>query len=498
MPTRLPDAAARLAALEREAAHQSALSAGGGRSWVRARDGVRPVVIVGAGQAGLVLARGLRRRGIDDVVVIDAAPADATGPWTTYARMHTLRTPKDIAWPTWGTPAVSPRAWFEAVYGREAWETIEYFPTTAWQGFLQWYREVSGLTVVPSTRVRSLVTAGADAPIELFLDGPDGEWMLPARHVVLATGIEGAGGRHIPSLLAGLPTDRVHHTHDDIDFTALAGLRIGILGAGTGAFDNAATALERGAASVDVHMRRAAMPQVSPYRWMEFAGLIENYGSFTDAQKWAFNVHLSAVDQPATQNALWRAHAFDTFRFLTSSPWEHVEWTGDEIVVTTPHGIHRYDVVLAATGIVADLARRPELAGVAADAVLWSDRLAPEAAAQKPGLAAFPYLDDDFGLVSRATPEASALSRIHMFNHGARISQGMLSHQIPGLVGGATKLAAALSRRLFVGDSDALLAEYLAYDVPVGVHIGRRPASAASAPAEHDAGPSAIGEALRT
>ncbi|MFN3948897.1 FAD-dependent oxidoreductase [Microbacterium sp.] len=475
MPTPLPDAAARLAALEREAAHQSALSAGDGRSWVRSRDGVRPIVIVGAGQAGLVLARGLRRRGIDDVVVVDAAPADAAGPWTTYARMHTLRTPKDIAWPTWGTPAVSPRAWFEAVFGGEAWDAIEYFPTTAWQGFLQWYRDVSAVTAVPSTRVRSLTTGGADDPLSLHLEGPDGAWTLPARHVVLATGIEGAGGAHVPASLRALPAGRVLHTHDDIDFDALAGLRIGILGAGTGAFDNAATALEHGAASVDVHMRRAAMPQVSPYRWMEFAGLIENYGSFTDAQKWAFNVHLSAVDQPATQNALWRAHAFDAFRFLTSSPWERVESEGDEIVVTTPHGVHRYDVVLAATGIAADLARRPELAGVAADATLWSDRLPPEAAAQNPGLAAFPYLDDDFGLVSRTAPEASALSRIHMFNHGARISQGMLSHQIPGLVGGATKLAAALSRRLFLRDADALLAEYLAYDVPVGVHIGRRP-----------------------
>jgi cation diffusion facilitator CzcD-associated flavoprotein CzcO len=286
----------------------------------------------------------------------------------------------------------------------------------------------------------------------------------------------------VPALLQNLPAERVHHTHDDIDFASLAGLRIGILGAGTGAFDNAATALERGAASVDVHMRRAAMPQVSPYRWMEFAGLIENYGSFTDAQKWAFNVHLSAVDQPATQNALWRAHAFDDFRFLTASPWQHVEWTGSDIAVATPHGIHHYDVVLAATGIAADLARRPELAAVAADAALWSDRLSAEAAAENPGLAAFPYLDDDFGLVSRSTPEHSALSRIHMFNHGARLSQGMLSHQIPGLVGGATKLAAALSRRLFQRDSAALLDEYLAYEVPVGVQIGRR-AQPASAPA---------------
>ncbi|MGU7665145.1 hypothetical protein ACV2YI_24935, partial [Escherichia coli] len=90
------------------------------------------------------------------------------------------------------------------------------------------------------------------------------------------------------------------------------------------------------------------------------------------------------------------------FRFLTSSPWLSVEWDGTDIVVTTPHGIHRYDVVIAATGIVADLSRRPELSTVAPDATLWSDRLTPAQVAENPGLAAFPYLDDDFGLVSRS------------------------------------------------------------------------------------------------
>lgn len=473
-PTPLADAAARLQRLEQEAERQGAASAGDEKPWIGARDGVTPVVVVGGGQAGLVLARGLRRRGIADVVVVDAAPADQAGPWTTYARMHTLRTPKDIAWPTWGVTATTPRAWFEAVYGAEAWHRIAFFPTVAWQGFLQWYRRVNAIEVIPSTCVHAITPTTPDGPLHVSLDGPDGSWTLPARHVVLATGIEGAGGRHLPALLAGLPADRIAHAHDAIDFPSLAGKRIGILGAGTGAFDNAATALEHGAARVDVHMRRPAMPQVSPYRWMEFAGLIENYGSFTDAQKWAFNVHLSAVDQPATQNAIWRAHAFDGFRFLTSSPWHRAEWDGGEVVVTTPDGIHRYDGVIAATGIVSDLSRRPELAAVADDATLWSDRLTPEAAAENPGLAAFPYLDDDFGLVSRRGADGAALSRIHMFNHSARISQGMLSHQIPGLVGGAPKLAAALSRRLFVRESDRLLSEYLAYDVPVGVRIGRR------------------------
>jgi len=68
--TPLPDSDARLAALEREAAHQSALSAGDGRSWVGARDGIRPVVIVGAGQAGFQVAASLREKGHQGRVVL--------------------------------------------------------------------------------------------------------------------------------------------------------------------------------------------------------------------------------------------------------------------------------------------------------------------------------------------------------------------------------------------------------------------------------------------
>ena len=51
---------------------------------------------------------------------------------------------------------------------------------------------------------------------------------------------------------ADLPARAYAHSADDIDFRRLAGKRMGVLGVGASAFDNAATALEAGAARVDL------------------------------------------------------------------------------------------------------------------------------------------------------------------------------------------------------------------------------------------------------
>ncbi len=57
----------------------------------------------------------LRREKIDNVVVLDRSPAGREGPWITYARMDTLRTPKHLSGPELGLPSLSFRAWYEAL-----------------------------------------------------------------------------------------------------------------------------------------------------------------------------------------------------------------------------------------------------------------------------------------------------------------------------------------------------------------------------------------------
>lgn len=60
---------------------------------------------------------------------------------------------------------------------------------------------------------------------------------LPLRlppQVVLATGIQGGGEWHIPSFVteAGIPRSLYAHTSEAVDFDALKGKRIAILGGG--------------------------------------------------------------------------------------------------------------------------------------------------------------------------------------------------------------------------------------------------------------------------
>ena len=63
--------------------------------WVRPRADVdHNVVVVGAGQSGLGIACGLRRKGISRVAVIEVAEPGGAGIWRHIARMHQLRSPK--------------------------------------------------------------------------------------------------------------------------------------------------------------------------------------------------------------------------------------------------------------------------------------------------------------------------------------------------------------------------------------------------------------------
>ncbi|MBU6398141.1 MAG: FAD/NAD(P)-binding protein, partial [Rhodospirillales bacterium] len=70
------------------------------KPWVRPHaspDGhVYDVLIIGGGQSGLAAAFGLMREKVGNILVVDENPAGREGPWVTYARMVTLRTPKHL------------------------------------------------------------------------------------------------------------------------------------------------------------------------------------------------------------------------------------------------------------------------------------------------------------------------------------------------------------------------------------------------------------------
>ncbi|WP_205836634.1 hypothetical protein [Komagataeibacter nataicola] len=53
-------------------------------------------------------------------VVLDQAPAGQEGPWVTYARMTTLRSPKTLSGPCMGPPCLTVRAWYDSRFGAVA------------------------------------------------------------------------------------------------------------------------------------------------------------------------------------------------------------------------------------------------------------------------------------------------------------------------------------------------------------------------------------------
>jgi len=80
------------------------------------------VLIIGGGMCGQTAAFALARDGVRNIRVIDRAPRRREGPWGTYARMDTLRSPKHLTGPDLGFPALTFRAWYEAQHGADGWQ----------------------------------------------------------------------------------------------------------------------------------------------------------------------------------------------------------------------------------------------------------------------------------------------------------------------------------------------------------------------------------------
>ncbi|MBN8875660.1 MAG: NAD(P)/FAD-dependent oxidoreductase [Rhodospirillales bacterium] len=426
------------------------------------------VLIVGGGQSGVAIAFALKRARVDNVLVVDRAPRDREGPWLTYARMPTLRSPKDYTGPDLDIPSLGYRAWHEARYGEASWQALDLIRTEDWAAYLGWVRDTVGIAVQNETEAVDIAPA-ADGLLAVTLRDAAGETVRHARKVVLATGQDGAGLWWMPDFVAALPPHLRAHTADAIDFAMLRGRRVAVLGAGASALDNAAASLEAGAAEVVLFCRRAEPQVIQPYRWLTFAGFLRHLSDLPDAWRWRFMHRILGLREGFPQPTWDRCARHAAFRLRTGSPWTGARVRGEMVEIETPTGPYVADFLICGTGVRMDFAQRPELGRMAGQIARWSDRYTPPPEERDERLGAFPYLGPDYALQPRVAGQAAWMRDVHMFNIASTMSFGPSGSSINAMTTAVPKLVHGLTRGLFMGDLDAHWAALDAYDVPQAV-----------------------------
>jgi cation diffusion facilitator CzcD-associated flavoprotein CzcO len=432
--------------------------------WVKSRAGAdHNVVIVGGGQSGVAIAYGLKRKGVGRVDVIDQAAAGEAGIWRNVARMHQLRTPKTLAGPEAGNPALGFRAWYEALNGPAAFDALDRIPRLAWADYLAWFQQTAGVEVRYRTRLVEIEPQGDLLRLHLEVDGaPRTE---TTRKLVLANGYAGAGGPSIPDFMRALPANVWTHSTGRIPLDRLAGKVVGVVGAGSNAFDAAGVALEAGAAEVHMFNRRpyidyqapaatatpppGAAPPAAPPVDRGYSNVLELAYELPDIVRWRNFLLTERRVASVPLDSMERAVAFKGFHIHQSTSLADVAMAGNgKITAKAGRKTMRFDYLIAGTGYRVDLAAQPELARIHEHVALWRDRFMPAKGEENAAGALHPYLGAGFEFQPRAATGAEFLRNIHCFNLAAALSFGIPVGDVPSMVD-HPRLVTAIARDLY-------------------------------------------------
>jgi FAD-dependent urate hydroxylase len=438
------------------------------KRWVppQHRDGqaVLEVAIVGGGMAGLSAAAAMIHAGMAPIV-FDQSPEGFEGPWATTARMETLRSPKQLTGPALGLPALTFRAWFEAQFGSTAWEQLDKIPRMQWMDYLRWYRRVLDLPVRNGHHVTAIVPR-ADGVVALDVTSAQGKQTVLARRVVLATGRDGLGGAYVPPFMNGLPHTYWAHSSDAMDYAQLAGKRIGVVGAGASAMDSAATALEAGAARVDLLIRRGDIPRINKGKGAGSPGMTHGFSDLPDAWKWRIRHYINVQQTPPPQGSTLRVSRHVNAHFHTGCAVRGVAVEDGVLKLQSSKGLFTLDFLILSTGFRVDWTTRPEFAALAPHIRAWKQRYAPPAGEEDQELADAPDLGPAFELQERVPGACPGLSRVHCFNYPAALTHGTVSGDIPAISDGAKRLAQGIAALFYREDIATHYANMEAYAEP--------------------------------
>lgn len=436
--------------------------------WVRPRAGVDyNVVIVGGGQSGLAIAHGLKRKGVGRVDVIDQSDPGQAGIWRTIARMHQLRTPKTLGpGPEGGNPSLSFRAWYETLNGPDSFDKLDRIPRLAWADYLAWFQQATNTTVRSRTRLIEIEPQGD--VLRLHLDVNGARRVETTRKLVLANGYAGAGGPNVPDFIRALPSAVWTHTAGRVPFETFKGKVVGVIGAGSSAFDAAAVALEAGASEVHLFSRRAFIdyqgqpprpagsPPPAPATPADrgHANFAELTYELPDVVRWRNFVAGDRRVASVPLDSLSRAVAFPGFRIHLNTSVADVAMAGNgQVSARAGQAMMRFDHLIAATGYRIDLANQPEFARIHEHIALWRDRFQPAPGDENTAGSYHPYLGAGFQFLPRAQAGAEYLRNIHCFNLAAALSFGIPVGDVPSMID-HPRLATAIARDLYVEGVD--------------------------------------------
>lgn len=439
-------------------------------NWVPDHAGIdHNVAIVGGGQSGSAYAFALRRAGIGRVTVLDAAPDGAlAGVWRTRARMQKLRTPKNLVGPELGLPTLSFQAWYEARHGAEAYAAIDRIARLDWADYLDWYRNFLGVPVRYATRVVRIepVTGAALQHFRLHLDVNGQPRIETARKVILANGVAGNGAPFVPAVLSqAVAAGLAAHTADAIDFGALRGKTVAVLGAAASAFDAAAVALESGAAAVHLFARRDHIAATPVSRVRAYPGLYDNYHALPDATRWEQAIRYRRAGSTPPADSVERVLKFPQFHLHLSTSLSAAEVESGRIVTEVQGQTLRFDFAIAGTGYLVDPSARAELADIAPHILRWRDRYQPPVDARDDELAASPYLGSGLEYLEKTPGAAPWLRDLHVHNPAGFASVGVPLGDVPSMRRDIPGSVARISRDLLLADL-ALHERRIRADVP--------------------------------
>jgi cation diffusion facilitator CzcD-associated flavoprotein CzcO len=230
---------------------------------------------------------------------------------------------------------------------------------------------------------------------------------------------------------------------------------VGIIGAGSSAFDAAAVALESGAAEVHMFSRRPyidypvpAAPGTPPVD-RGYPNVLEQAYELPDVVRWRNFLLSDGRVASVPLDSIQRVATFNSFHVHLNSSLSDVELASNGEVAGRVDGRRfRFDHVILGTGYRIDLAAQPELARIHEHIALWRDRYQPSAGEESVAGGNHPYVGSGFEFMPRADSGAEFLRHIHCFNLASALSFGIPVGDVPSVVD-QPRLVAAIVRGLY-------------------------------------------------